>query len=228
MIDKTTTTSTYSAVGDTITYDFAVTNNGNVTLTDVTINDASAGLSAISCTGGPITSLAPGATVDCTATYTVTQADLDAGSVTNSSSASGTAPDSSTVTSGTSTVTVDATQSPSLLIDKTTTTSTYSAVGDTITYDFAVTNNGNVTLTDVTINDALAGLSAISCTGGPITSLAPGATVDCTATYAVTQADLDAGSVTNSSSASGTAPDSSTVTSGNSTVTVDATRARRC
>ncbi len=82
------------------------------------------------------------------------------------------------------------------MIDKTTTTSTYSAVGDTITYDFAVTNNGNVTLTDVTINDALAGLSAISCTGGPITSLAPGATVDCTATYTVTQADLDAGSVT--------------------------------
>ncbi len=147
-IDKTTTTSTYSAVGGTITYDLAVTNNGNVTLTDVTINDALAGLSAISCTGGPITSLAPGATVDdCTATYTVTQADLDAGSVTNSSSASGTAPDSSTVTSGTSTVTVDATQSPSLLIDKTTTTSTYSAVGDTITYDFAVTNNGNVTST---------------------------------------------------------------------------------
>ncbi len=58
------------------------------------------------------------------------------------------------------------------------------------------------------MKDALAGLSAISCTGGPITSLAPGATVDCS-TYTVTQADLDAGSVTNSSSASGTAPDSS-------------------
>ena len=40
------------------------------------------------CPASP-TSLAPAASITCTATYTVTQADIDAGSVTNVASASG-------------------------------------------------------------------------------------------------------------------------------------------
>jgi uncharacterized repeat protein (TIGR01451 family) len=46
---------------------------------------------------------------------------------------------------------------------------TYNAAGDLITYTFVVTNTGNTTLTDVTVDDPLFGL-----TFGPVT-LAPGA-----------------------------------------------------
>ncbi len=59
-------------------------------------------------------SLAPGASITCTASYTITQADLDAGSVTNVASAS-----NGTVTSPTDTATVTADQNPALTIVKT-------------------------------------------------------------------------------------------------------------
>jgi len=68
--------------------------------------------------------------------------------------------------------------------------------GDTISYAFTVTNTGNVTLTNVTLEDTIGG---VTISGGPIASLAP-AEVDSTTftgSYAVTQADIDAGSFTN-------------------------------
>ena len=65
-----------------------------------------------------------------------------------------------------------------------------------ITYSYVVTNTGNVALTNVTVNDPMAGLSAIDCGGNSnvIPTLAPGASVTCTATYVTTQADVTAGS----------------------------------
>jgi hypothetical protein len=65
-------------------------------------------------------------------------------------------------------------------------------------YRFHVTNTGTVTLAHVTVSDPLRGLSAVAC---PPTPLAPGASTTCTATYAVTAADLAAGGVTNSATA---------------------------
>ena len=61
--------------------------------------------------------------------------------------------------------------------------------GDTIAYAFLVTNTGTVTLTAVAVSDPVVG--AVSC---PVTTLAPGASTTCTATYTFTQADVDAGS----------------------------------
>ncbi|WP_373396584.1 hypothetical protein V8V91_17735 [Algoriphagus halophilus] len=40
------------------------------------------------------------------------------------------------------------------------------AAGDVITYTFDVSNNRNVTLTDVTVSDPLSGLSAITLRSG--------------------------------------------------------------
>ena len=51
-------------------------------------------------------------------------------------------------------MTVDATQEPELTLDKSTTTTTYSSVGDLIDYSYDVENTGNVTLAEpVTITD---------------------------------------------------------------------------
>ena len=65
-----------------ISYSYEVTNTGNVTLAGpVTVTDDKA---TVTCPSGD---LAPGASVTCTASYTITQADLDTGSVTNTATA---------------------------------------------------------------------------------------------------------------------------------------------
>ena len=101
------------------------------------------GLSAINC--GGVTTLAAGASVTCTATYTTTQADVDRGSIANTGTAKGTAP-SGQVTA-TSSVTIPATQNPVITLTKTAKSPNYSAPGTVITYSYKVTNTGNVTLT---------------------------------------------------------------------------------
>ena len=230
-VAKSSPTSTYAAVGDTISYNFLVTNTGNVTLSNISVNDtmtapATPGnLSTITC---PSSTLAPAATETCTATYTVTQADLDNGSVHNSATSSGTPPGSVIpVTSGSSGVTVDGTQSPALTVATSSPTPAYAAVGDTISYDYLVTNTGNVTISSIGVADTMASpatqgnLSVINC---PSATLAPTANETCTATYTVTQADLDNGSVTDSAVASGSAPGPTPVTSGTSGVVVNATQ----
>ena len=151
-----------AAVGDTIAYSFSVTNTGNVTLTNVVVSDP-----LVTILGGPIASLAPGVTdsTTYTASYTITQQDIDAGVFSNQATATATAPDASSVSdvSGTSidndtpTIT-DICQDASIALVK---TSSYddgdctAAVGDTIAYSFSVTNTGNVTLTDVVVSDPL-------------------------------------------------------------------------
>ncbi|MDD2528335.1 MAG: InlB B-repeat-containing protein, partial [Lentimicrobiaceae bacterium] len=75
-------------VGETITYTFTVTNGGFIPLTNITITDLK-----ITVNGGPIT-LAAGATStsDFTGTYTLVQADLDAGKVDNTATVTGYTP----------------------------------------------------------------------------------------------------------------------------------------
>ena len=91
------------------------------------------------------------------------------------------------------------------------------AYPDVITYTFTITNDGNVTLKDVNIIDNLQGISEIeydwsgSSTGD--NTLAPGDVVTATATYAITQQDLDAGEVVNTATAHGAVPDNSDVSS---------------
>ena len=63
-----------------------------------------------------------------------------------------------------------------------------------VTYSYKVTDTGNVTLRRVTVVDPMFRLSRISCPG---TTLSPGGTETCSATYTTTQADVDRGSIRN-------------------------------
>ncbi|MDR1999011.1 MAG: DUF11 domain-containing protein, partial [Frankiaceae bacterium] len=89
----TVTKSVYNAAGDTVTYTFTVTNTGDADLAGVSVLDPMEGLSAISCPGGsPIPSLAKGTSATCTATYTVTAADVSNKSIINTATAAATDP----------------------------------------------------------------------------------------------------------------------------------------
>jgi uncharacterized repeat protein (TIGR01451 family) len=220
-LTKSASTTTVTAPGDNVTYSFLVANTGNVTVTAVGIREDSFSgtgtLSAISC---PDTTLVPGQFTTCTATYGATQADIDAGSVTNTASATALAPGDAPVTSPSSSATVTATQAPGLEIAKTVDPTTVDAAGQTVTYTFAVTNTGNATVSGISINEThftgSGTLSAISC---PPTALAPHDQLSCSATYVVTQTDMDAGSVSNTATATGLDPAGTRVTSDESEVT---------
>ncbi|TFV91845.1 DUF11 domain-containing protein, partial [Algoriphagus kandeliae] len=196
-IDKSASQPDYDTVGEVITYTFKVTNTGNVTLTNVTVDDQLPELSAI--TPASVLSLAPGQSVDFTATYEITQADLDNGSVINEATASGFLGQVEYTDSDDETIT--AIQRPAISLEKSADPTIYDTVGEEITYTFTVTNTGNVTLSNVTVNDPLSGLSAI--VPASVATLAPGAEAVFTATYAITQEDLDNGSVFNEATASG-------------------------
>jgi uncharacterized repeat protein (TIGR01451 family) len=217
---------TVSNVGDVITYDFAVTNTGNVTLTGLVVSDTQAAPAGPLTTGPdcPTTTLAPGATVTCSGTYAITQADLDHGSVDDVATATATPPGGAAITSPPSSASVTVAQNPKLTIVKSIASPSVplSAVGEVITYDFAVTNAGNVTITNLVINDAPVAPAGPLSTGPdcPSTTLAPGAQVVCTGTYATTRADFDAGHVDNTATATGTPPSGAAITSDSSSTTI--------
>ena len=193
----------YSAVGASVTFTITVTNTGNVTLTGVQVTDANA--TGLDCNGeaagAPTTvTLAPDQSVDCTATHVVTQDDIDKGSFTNVAIA--TVPDGP---SGQGSVKVDAAQRPAMTIDKVVTSgSPYSAVNADVTFTVTVTNTGNTTLTGVAVTDPLADVLTCGPAKGATSglTLAPGATLTCTATHTVTQDDIDTGTITDTATAS--------------------------
>ena len=174
------------AVGDVLNYTVAVTNTGNVTLTNVTVVDPLTGQSISGVT------LAPGATNTYNTSYTLTQADLDrAGNAGSDGDIDNTATADSNETGPSSdSAVVPLVYAPSIAIDKTFVGwadggANGNAVGDVANYTVRVTNTGNVTLTNVTVVDPLTGQNISGVT------LAPGATSTYNTSYTLTQADLD-------------------------------------
>jgi uncharacterized repeat protein (TIGR01451 family) len=221
--------------GDEVVYEYSVENDGNVTLFNVTLDDDKLG--AISLTGltdedgdGDADDLAVGATATGTSTATLSQDDLDAGSVTNIATGTGTDPNDDPVTDN-DTNTVDIEQLPNLTVTKDNggvvdaNGSGRDDAGDEIVYEYSVTNDGNVSLFNVTLDDdklgaiTLAGLTDVD-GDGDADDLAVGATATGTSTATLSQDDLDAGSVTNIATGTGTDPNDDPVTD-NDTNTVD-------
>jgi uncharacterized repeat protein (TIGR01451 family) len=159
--------------------------------------------SGLACTPANGSSLTAGASLNCTASHTITQADIDAGSYFNQAS-----DDDGTggAASACADVTTPGTRHNVLGLTKTDNLNPamYDHVGQVVTYTLTATNSGNTTLHNVTVSDAPA-LDGFSCTPSiPVVSLAPGGTIVCTGTHTITVADLNAGSFTDTGSASST------------------------
>ncbi len=186
---------TFATAGTPVTYYYLVVNSGNAALDPVAVTD-SRGL-PVSC---PHTALALGEEMTCTAHYVTTQADVDRGTIANTGTVTGRAPDGAEVTDGAS-LDIPAMPAPALSIVKTASPVTFSGAGQLITYSYLVTNNGNASLHGVTVADSR-GL-ALSC---PSTSLAAGQAMTCTARYRTTQADVSVGPIINVALVQGTTP----------------------
>ena len=178
-------------LGDTLTYTATVTNSGNLPLADVTVSDL-----LVDTEGEECSSLAIGSTCTLTGAYTITQADVDAGEVSNKATATATDADTKTVTRET---TVDGTKA--LALGKSSTASGFAAVGDSIPYSYTVTNSGTGTLSGTLEIEDDKIPSGITCPTVPESGLAPAASLTCTGSYTATQDDIDASGVSNTASA---------------------------
>ncbi len=155
-VTKTSETVSYDTVGEQIDYAITVKNTGNVELVDVAVADTNADDGSITCSPTPPTALLPGASMACTATHTVTQDDLDNGSVTNVASAIGVGRLNGVTASDESDhVVVKGVQDHDLEFEK---TASSTPLGDgtfRTRYTLTVTNSGNVTARDIQMTDDL-------------------------------------------------------------------------
>ena len=190
---------TYNTAGQQITYTYNVTNTGKVAITGpINVSDNITGTTNI-----PNSSSLPvDASVKATATYVVTQQDVDNGSVTNLAYATGSYKEQFVLSNNTS-VMVPAIQNPALKIDKDVDPKTYFAVGDLIDYSYTVTNKGNVDIAGpITVKDSMFGSAKISSSG-----LASGQSITKGNSYLITPYDIDTGFVINSAFAKGSFKD---------------------
>jgi uncharacterized repeat protein (TIGR01451 family) len=182
--------STTAKVGDTVTYRFTVTNTGNVTIKGLNLTDNKLGTIKTD-----KNELAPGAVASASATHVILESDLP-GPLTNLATIQGTDSQNRPVTT-TATATVTLTYTAGLAVTKTPSSNT-AKVGDTVTYQFSVKNNGSVTINGLALNDDKLGLITLD-----KTSLPPGETATGSATHLVVETELP-GPLTNVATATGT------------------------
>lgn len=216
-ISKTADTANVPAAGAVISYTITVTNTGDTALTGISVSDTldqngtatTLTLSGPSGDGGVSGVMEPAEVWIYTASHTVTQGQIDdANDLVNTVvfDPSETAPVSD---SATTTITA----SPSLSITKSANDTIGVTAGQVVTYTYTITNTGNQTVSAIKLADshggsgsapvpdpdaatltdnAPAGDSTNPTTGdGEWDALAPGDVLTVTATYTVTQTDMD-------------------------------------
>jgi uncharacterized repeat protein (TIGR01451 family) len=210
-----------NGAGDSVAYSFVVTNTGNVGVSGVSITEDVFSGTPTPLASCPAGAILPGEFLTCTATYSLTQDDVDAGTVTNTAHADAVPASGGTVSSGPSSASISIAAGPALSFAKTASPAAVTAVGQTVTYTFRITNTGNVTLSNPAINDnafsGVGSVSAITCSAGTV---APSASLDCTATYTILAADLGASTLQNSATADVDDPSGATITSATSSVSI--------
>jgi len=196
-----------AVVDETITYEFTVTNCGNVALTNVTVTDDVLG--TIPSPPSPST-LAVGESVTFTVQHTVTGTDPDP--LENTATASGWHDDQEVTEEASHSV--DITEAANACINITKDGPAEVLIGETITYEFTVTNCGNVALTDVTVDDTLLGDSIWSAS-----TLSVGESVTFTRPYTV--AATDPNPLVNTATASGWYGDQEETSQASDSVIID-------
>jgi uncharacterized repeat protein (TIGR01451 family) len=164
-------------VGDTITYTYRVTNTGDISLDNVTAVDDQLGAVTLGAT-----SLSDGQSTGGTLSYTVQESDLP-GPLVNGVVATADLAGGPPVTT-TDSASVGLTSTPAIGVIKKADV-TAARVGEPVTYSYRVTNQGNVTLSDVTAVDDKLGAVTLG-----KTTLAPGESTDGTSIYVVVAGDL--------------------------------------
>lgn len=208
-----------AAAGDTVTLTYRAENIGNVTLEGLTLtagqNGNGAWQDAVAEEGATLERLAPGEAAQFVARYTVSLADIEqsgaeGGAVVTNALAEARFGERTVSAEATHPIEIEparATIAIAVAVDR----QGEVAAGDTITYNYEVTNTGNVPIRSVSVavshngtgpapvprgesllEDAgLEGDSADAEEDGTWDVLGPGDRVRFTATYVVTQADID-------------------------------------
>ena len=215
-ISKTANVPSVNAAGNPIIYTILVTNTGAVLpITGIAVTDTLGAPVCATSGNATIALLAAGASEACTFNYAATQVDFDGngggdGDIDNSAGAAGTVGGQPTTAIGATSVALIL--NPQLTIVKNANTAGPAAFNDVITYTYTVTNSGNLTISGVNIADVHNGYGTVPVPGAETLSLdvvplgdstdappgngtwsvlAPGDEVTFTATYTVTQTDVD-------------------------------------
>ncbi|MEX0278782.1 MAG: hypothetical protein AB3N19_14780 [Ruegeria sp.] len=216
-ISKVPDVASVSNVGDIITYTITLTNTGATTISGLLVADPLlAGISCVPGTGANPNDMAPAAVATCTGTYTTIVADFDTngggdGDIDNTATVTGTGAGGSGAINENDSAAVTLNINPELTVTKTADDTTDVIVGQVITYSYEVENTGNQTITNISASDAHGGSGPAPVPGsetlttdvvplgdstdggvnGTWDTLAPGDIVTFTATYTVTQNDVD-------------------------------------
>ena len=204
------------AEGDTLNWDFKVTNDGETILNDVkVVEDEYTGTNPLTDVSCPKTTLAIGESMMCSATSVASAKDVDADKIENTAHPEGNDPGGKRVKGDPSKAVTtpkpkpkpnEEKGDPHISIVKTVDEPTYKA-GDTLHWKFKVTNDGKVDLTDVTVvEDAYTGTGKVENLSCPKTALAVDESMDCSATSVATDKDVEAGKVENTAHPEGNDP----------------------
>ncbi len=146
--------STFAAVGEVITYDYVIRNIGSVRISNIQAFDDKIGL--VTCAPTVLDPTTAGGTPEealCTGTYVVTQEDFDDGVLTNNAVANGDPEFGELGTLSDAVTLTGPALSSSIDLLKEASPSSFTGVGENITYTFTVTNTGNSTLSNVVVTD---------------------------------------------------------------------------
>lgn len=144
-------------VGDTVQYQFLVTNTGTTPLTDVAVRDPS--VTDVSC---PSTTLGSAGTATasmvCTGTHVITEQDSLNGTFTNTAQAAGVSPGDPDVQSNPSTARVPVVPVAAHLVLAKTASTASTEPGGKVTYTLTVANHSGFALTPAEASDDLSGV----------------------------------------------------------------------
>ncbi|NCB00180.1 MAG: DUF11 domain-containing protein, partial [Clostridia bacterium] len=192
---KSSPTTLITEAGQVVPYTFVVTNTGNVTLTDISVTDPN-------CTLGPTYNsgdigldgiLDVGESWTYIGSHTVTQAEMDSqgggdGDLDNTVTA-----DSAQTDPDTDDHDISILYNPALNVVKSSTTTLIDHAGQIVPYSFVVTNNGNITLTGITVSDPNVSPAPAYASGdtNANSKLDVGESWTYTGNHTVTQAEID-------------------------------------